>query len=162
MGELALRAARRGAKVTSVTLSEEQAELVRRRLDESDLTSAVDVRVEDYRDITGQFEAVVSVEMLEAVGERWWPEYFRTLERRLVPSGRVGLQTILMAHDRLLATKASWTWIHKYVFPGGLIPSEQAIRQTLAHHTKLGVVNQLNFGESYATTLQGWREQVRG
>ncbi len=158
-GELALRAARRGARVTSVTLSQEQATLVRRRVDESGLTSAVDVRVKDYRDVTGQFEAVVSIEMLEAVGERWWPEYFGTLERRLVPSGRIGLQTILMAHDRLLATKASWTWIHKYIFPGGLIPSEQAIRQTVADHTKLRVVEQLNFGESYATTLRRWRDE---
>jgi cyclopropane-fatty-acyl-phospholipid synthase len=156
-GELALRAARRGARVTSVTLSQEQASFARGRIEEAGLTAAVDVRVEDYRDVTGQFEAVVSIEMLEAVGERWWPEYFSALERRLVPSGRIGLQTILMAHDRLLATKASWTWIHKYIFPGGLIPSEQAIRQTVADHTKLQVVDQLHFGESYGTTLRHWR-----
>jgi cyclopropane-fatty-acyl-phospholipid synthase len=157
-GGLALRAARRGARVTSVTLSQEQASFARRRIEEAELTAAVDVRVEDYRDVTGQFEAVVSIEMLEAVGERWWPEYFSALERRLVPTGRIGLQTILMAHDRLLATKASWTWIHKYIFPGGLIPSEQAIRQTVADHTKLQVLDQLHFGESYGTTLRHWRQ----
>lgn len=144
--------------MTSVTLSAEQAAFARRRIEESGLTSAVDVRLEDYRDVTGQFDAVVSVEMIEAVGERWWPEYFRTLERRLGPSGRIGLQTILMAHDRLLATKGSWTWIHKYIFPGGLIPSEQAIHETVAEHTQLRVVDRLTFGASYATTLRRWRE----
>jgi len=157
-GELALRAGRRGARVTSVTLSEEQATLARKRIEESGLSSVIDVRVEDYRDVTGQFDAVVSVEMIEAVGERWWPEFFRTLERRLAPSGRIGLQTILMAHDRLRATRGSWTWIHKYIFPGGLIPSEEAIRQTVRDHTSLQVVDHLHFGESYATTLRHWRD----
>jgi len=157
-GELALRAARRGARVTSVTLSEEQATMARQRIEESGLSSDIDIRLEDYRDVTGQFDAVVSVEMLEAVGERWWPEFFRTLEKRLAPSGRIGLQTILMAHDRLRATRGSWTWIHKYIFPGGLIPSEEAIRQTVRDHTSLQVVDHMPFGESYATTLRRWRE----
>jgi cyclopropane-fatty-acyl-phospholipid synthase len=157
-GALAMRAAMRGARVTTVTLSEEQATLARQRIARAGLTSAVDVRIEDYRDVTGQFDAVLSVEMIEAVGERWWPEYFRTLEKRLAPSGRIGLQAILMAHDRLLATKGSWTWIHKYIFPGGVIPSTQAIRQTLSEHTKLEVIDQLNFGESYAITLRRWRD----
>jgi cyclopropane-fatty-acyl-phospholipid synthase len=64
-----------------------------------------------------------------------------------------------MAHDRMLATRSSWTWIHKYIFPGGLIPSEQAIRQAIVDHTTLRVVDQLHFGDSYATTLQHWRDQ---
>ena len=157
-GALALRAAMRGARVTTVTLSEEQAALARERIARSGMSSAVDVRVEDYRDVTGQFDAVLSVEMIEAVGERWWPEYFCTLEKRLAPSGRIGLQTILMAHDRLQATKASWTWIHKYIFPGGVIPSAHAIRQILGDHTSLDVVDQMHFGESYAITLRRWRD----
>ncbi len=157
-GALALRAARRGARVTTVTLSEEQAALARERIERSGVSHAVDIRVEDYRDVTGQYDAVLSVEMIEAVGERWWAEYFRTLEERLAPSGRIGLQTILMDHDRLLATKASWTWIHKYIFPGGVIPSAQAIRQTISEHTTLEVVDQMNFGESYAITLRRWRD----
>jgi cyclopropane-fatty-acyl-phospholipid synthase len=157
-GELALRAARRGARVTSVTLSEEQAAMARQRVEASGMSPAIDVRVEDYRDVTGQFDAVVSIEMIEAVGERWWPEYFRTLEKRLAPSGRIGLQSILMAHDRLRATRGSWTWIHKYIFPGGVIPSEQAIRQTLRDHTGLQVVDRMTFGASYATTLRRWRD----
>ena len=96
----------------------------------------IDIRVEDYRDVRGQFDAILSVEMIEAVGERWWPCYFRTLDERLAPGGRVGLQSILMRHDRMMATRSSWTWIHKYIFPGGLIPSDQAIRRdaTRVHH----------------------------
>jgi cyclopropane-fatty-acyl-phospholipid synthase len=97
--------------------------------------------------------------MIEAVGERWWPEYFRTLDERLAPSGRVGLQSILMGHESLMATKSSWTWMHKYIFPGGLIPSEESIRRMLDEHTSLQVVDQLRFGDSYATTLCRWREQ---
>jgi len=158
-GELAIQAARRGAQVTSVTLSREQANLARRRVESAGLTARIDIRVEDYRDVVGQFDAVVSVEMIEAVGERWWPQYFRTLDERLAPSGRVGLQSILMGHDHLMATKSSWTWIHKYIFPGGLIPSEEAIRQVLSVHTGLQVVDQLRFGDSYATTLRQWRHE---
>jgi cyclopropane-fatty-acyl-phospholipid synthase len=158
-GELALQAARRGARVTTVTLSEEQAALARRKVEAAGMTPWIDIRVEDYRDVTGQFDAVISVEMIEAVGERWWPEYFRTLDERLAPSGRIGLQSILIGHDRLKATKSSWTWIHKYIFPGGLIPSEEAIRQTLSAHTGLHVVDQLRFGDSYAATLRRWRHQ---
>jgi cyclopropane-fatty-acyl-phospholipid synthase len=158
-GELALRAARRGAQVTSLTLSVEQATLARRRVADAGFDTLVDIRVEDYRDVTGVFDAIVSVEMIEAVGERWWPTYFRTLDRCLAPGGQIGLQSILMAHDRLEATKSSWTWIHKYIFPGGIIPSEHAIRQTVSGHTTLEIVDQFHFGDCYATTLRSWRER---
>ena len=158
-GELALRAARRGAKVTSVTLSEEQARLARERVAAAGLGDLVDIRVQDYRDVTGRYDAVVSVEMIEAVGERWWPTYFRTLDERLAPQGRVGLQAILIAHARMLATRTSWTWIHKYIFPGGLIPSEEAITATLDAHTSLHIVDRHRFGSSYAATLRRWRER---
>ena len=69
--------------------------------------------------------------MIEAVGEKWWPTYFRTLDDRLEPGGRIGLQAILMPHDRLMASKRSWTWIHKYIFPGGLLLSERVIDERL-------------------------------
>ncbi len=158
-GELARRAARRGARVTSVTLSHEQARLARRRIAAEQLGDIADVRVQDYRDVVGTYDAIVSVEMIEAVGERWWPAYFQTLDRCLAPGGRVGLQAITMAHERLLATRSSWTWIHKYIFPGGIVPSEQAMENTMATHTDLAVVNRLSFGLSYATTLAFWRER---
>jgi cyclopropane-fatty-acyl-phospholipid synthase len=97
--------------------------------------------------------------MIEAVGEKWWPTYFRTLDDRLAPGGRVGLQAILLPHDRLMASKSSWTWIHKYIFPGGLIPSETTIDDVVRSHTSLRVVDRLHFGGSYARTLQQWRER---
>jgi cyclopropane-fatty-acyl-phospholipid synthase len=158
-GELALQAARRGARVTTVTLSNEQADLARRRVSEANLSSRVDVRVQDYRDVEGRFDAIVSVEMIEAVGEKWWPTYFRTLDSRLEPGGTIGLQAILMPHDRLMASKRSWTWIHKYIFPGGLLLSEQVIDQVCAEHTSLRVTDRLHMADSYAETLLQWRER---
>jgi cyclopropane-fatty-acyl-phospholipid synthase len=158
-GELALRAARRGAHVTTLTLSTEQAKLARERVAAAGLGSSVDVRVQDYRDVEGEYDAVVSVEMIEAVGARWWPTYFRALEQRLAPGGRIALQAILLPHDRLMASRSSWTWIHKYVFPGGLIPSVRAIEEALAAHTTLHTVERLHFGHSYAETLRLWRER---
>src|SRR6202012_2477810 len=89
-GELAIQAAKRGASVTSVTLSTEQAALARDRGPAPGLAGRVDVRIQDSRDVTGRFDAIVSVEMIEAVGERWWPTYFRTLDDRLAPGGRIG------------------------------------------------------------------------
>ena len=158
-GELALRAAARGAQVTTVTLSVEQARLARRRIAAAGHADAVDLQVRDYRDTDGTYDAVVSVEMIEAVGEKWWPTYFRTLARRLAPGGRIGLQAILMPHDRLLASRHSWTWIHKYIFPGGLLPSEEAIDDVLRSHTDLVVVDRTRFGASYARTLEAWRHR---
>jgi cyclopropane-fatty-acyl-phospholipid synthase len=158
-GELALQAARRGAHVTTVTLSSEQAGLARQRVREANLSDRVDVQVRDYRDVEGRFDAIVSVEMIEAVGERWWPKYFQTLDNRLEPGGKIGLQAILMPHDRLMASKRSWTWIHKYIFPGGLLLSEQVIDDVCAEHTSLRVTDRLHMADSYAETLRIWRER---
>ena len=157
-GELAIRAARRGARVTTLTLSHQQAELARRRVASEGLSAQVDVVEQDYRLSAGLFDVVISVEMIEAVGEQWWPTYFRTIEERLAPGGRVGLQSILMDHDALVATRRSWTWIHKYIFPGGIIPSIEAIHQTVRAHTGLRLREQLHFGSSYAETLRRWRD----
>jgi cyclopropane-fatty-acyl-phospholipid synthase len=98
----------------------------------------------------------VSVEMLEAVGEEYWPTYFRTLDSRLAPGGRVALQTILMSHDRYLATRRSYGWIQKHIFPGGLIPSLRAIERASAP-TSLRVTSVRTFGTDYAETLRRWR-----
>jgi cyclopropane-fatty-acyl-phospholipid synthase len=97
--------------------------------------------------------------MIEAVGERYWPSYFKTLDRLLAPGGRIALQSITMAHDRMLATKNTYTWILKYIFPGGLIPSVTAIEDTLARHTRLRVAGRLDFGQHYARTLRIWRDR---
>lgn len=158
-GELALRAARRGARVTTLTLSTEQADLARRRVADAGLDDRVDIQVRDYRDSSGTYDAVVSVEMIEAVGEKWWPTFFGVLEERLAPGGRIGLQSILMRHDGMVAARNSWTWIHKYVFPGGIIPSLESIRATVADHTRLAVLHHHHFAASYAETLRQWRHR---
>ncbi|MGZ6793102.1 MAG: class I SAM-dependent methyltransferase, partial [Mycobacteriales bacterium] len=140
-GELSLRAAARGAKVLSVTLSEEQRTLALERIAAAGLSDQVTVELRDYRDVQGKFDAVVSVEMIEAVGYKYWPEYFATLDRHLKPGGKVGLQAITMPHDRMLASRDTYTWIHKYIFPGGLIPSVTAIEQNVFQHTSLRITD---------------------
>jgi cyclopropane-fatty-acyl-phospholipid synthase len=159
-GALAVRAAtERGAHVTTLTLSEEQARLARSRVQAAGVADLVDVQVRDYRDVEGRYDAVVSVEMIEAVGERHWPDYFAALGRALLPGGRAGLQAITMPHEHLRATRHSWTWIHKYVFPGGLIPSEVAIRAHARRDGGLTVLQRRSFGAHYAETLRQWRER---
>jgi cyclopropane-fatty-acyl-phospholipid synthase len=162
-GGLAIRAAReRGARVTTLTLSTEQQALARRRADDAGVGHLVDVRLQDYRDATGTYDAIVSVEMVEAVGEAYWPTYFGALDDLLAPGGRVGLQAITMAHDRMLATRRSYSWIHKYVFPGGIIPSLRSVSDNLAAHTRLSIVERRDLGPHYARTLAIWREQFLG
>ncbi|ELP65572.1 class I SAM-dependent methyltransferase [Streptomyces turgidiscabies] len=158
-GELAIRAAARGAHVTSLTLSREQRALARERADAAGLADRISVELCDYREARGDYDAVVSVEMVEAVGAEFWPVYFRTLDARLAPGGRVALQTITMPHDRMLATRDTFTWIHKYVFPGGFIPSTRAIEDTVRDHTGLRPARRDGFGAHYAETLRLWRER---
>jgi cyclopropane-fatty-acyl-phospholipid synthase len=158
-GALAIRAAQRGADVTTVTLSREQRALALQRIAAAGLGDAIDVRLQDYRHVEGRFDAIVSVEMIEAVGEEYWPTYFATLDRLLAPGGRIGLQAITMDHDRMLATRHSYGWIHKYVFPGGLIPSLTAIEHNLATRTRLTVADQRELGSHYAETLRQWRHR---
>ncbi len=158
-GTLAIRAAERGATVTTVTLSVEQAALAQERVDAAGVAERVEVAVRDYRDQAGEFDAVVSVEMIEAVGEEFWPEYFRTIDSLLAPGGKAAIQAILIAHDRLVATRHTYTWIHKYIFPGGMLPSTDAISQVTRKHTSLHVSNIRPMGLHYAHTLRLWREQ---
>lgn len=158
-GELALRAAARGAHVTSLTLSREQRDLARRRVHQAGLADRVAIELCDYREAEGTYDAIVSVEMIEAVGAEFWPLYFRTLDERLAPGGRVALQAITMPHDRMLASRDTHTWIQKYIFPGGLLPSVEAVEQTVREHTRLAVTRRDAFGAHYAETLRLWRER---
>ena len=130
-GELAIRPASAAPTVRTVTISAGQRELAARRVAEAGLAGQVSVELRDYRDVDGQFDAICSVEMVEAVGERYWDTYFAQLDRLLAPGGRVALQTITMPHDRMLASRRTYTWIQKYIFPGGLIPSVTAIENSL-------------------------------
>jgi cyclopropane-fatty-acyl-phospholipid synthase len=158
-GTLAIRAAQRGAQVTTVTLSREQLELTCERVGAAGVPGRVDVRLQDYREVEGEYDAIVSVEMIEAVGEAYWATYFATLDRLLAPGGKVSIQTITMAHERVLATRRSFSWIQKYIFPGGIIPSLQSIDDTLAAHTTLRVTQRRELRAHYARTLHLWRER---
>jgi cyclopropane-fatty-acyl-phospholipid synthase len=157
-GELALRAAARGAHVTTVTLSKNQHATVRSRAEATGLQERIDVRLQDYRAVEGLHDAVLSVEMIEAVGQEHWPDYFGALRRLTAPGGRVGLQAITMPHDRMNASAGSQTWITKYIFPGGLIPSVEAITDH-AEAAGLRIADDLAFGAHYAETLRLWRHR---
>jgi cyclopropane-fatty-acyl-phospholipid synthase len=160
-GELAIRAARRGATVVTVTISREQQALAARRAAEAGLADRVRVELRDYRDVEGTFDAICSCEMIEAVGERYWDAYLAALDQHLAPGGRIGLQTITMPHDRMLATRHTYTWIQKYIFPGGLLPSVAAIEDSLARSTRLRITARTDFGPHYAQTLRIWRDRFQ-
>ena len=163
-GALAIKAAgERGAQVLTLTLSEEQQDLARRRIAEAGLSHRIEVRLADYREISAagaeeRFDAVVSVEMIEAVGRRYLPDYFRAIERNLAGGGRVAIQAITMAHHRMLATHQSYSWIHKYIFPGGMIPSVEEMA-TAAGAAGLRSAARRDFGLDYARTLREWRHR---
>ena len=169
-GALAECAARDfGAHTTGVTLSAEQLAYAQDRLARAGLSASVDLRFQDYRDIVdGPFDAIVSIEMFEAVGRAYWPSYFKTLFDQLKPGGRACVQSITIA-DRLFERYVAGTdFIQQYIFPGGLLPSPQAFR---AEAAKAGLVveTELAFGPDYAETLRRWRQdflhqdtQVRG
>ncbi|KJK33464.1 cyclopropane-fatty-acyl-phospholipid synthase [Lentzea aerocolonigenes] len=156
-GALAIRAAERGATVTSLTISAEQRKLALDRVRDAGLHDRVTVELRDYREEQGRYDAVVSVEMIEAVGAEYWPAYFSMLDRVLAPGGRAGLQAITMPHDRMIASKATYSWVHKYIFPGGLIPSVRSIEESVRDHTRLRIVETRSFGHDYAETLKRWR-----
>jgi cyclopropane-fatty-acyl-phospholipid synthase len=156
---LAIRAAQRGAWVTAITIASQQALLAQRKIAEAGVSDRVQVALRDYRDQIGEFDAVLSVEMIEAVGERYWPVYFDAIERRLAPGGVGVVQAIVMPHERMLATRNTFTWVQKYIFPGGLIPSIKVIEDVTAEHTGLQVDVIRHLGADYARTLRIWRNR---
>ena len=156
-GELCLRAAARGATVRSVTLSSEQQRLATGRIADAGLADRARVDLCDYRLVDGEYDAIVSVEMIEAVGRRYWPAYFTTIDRLLAPGGRVAIQAITMPHHRLLDSEGTQTWIHKYIFPGGQLTSLTGLDEVVARHTSLTRTSALSMGPHYAETLRLWR-----
>jgi cyclopropane-fatty-acyl-phospholipid synthase len=144
-----------GAKVTGVTISQAQYDFAKQRLFNQGLAEKADIRLIDYRDVEGRFDRVASIEMFEAVGEEYWPTYFSKIRDVLTPGGRAGLQ-IITIRDELFASYRSHTdFIQRYVFPGGMLPSEQRLRQetTAAGLAWTGVTR---FGQNYADTLAEW------
>jgi cyclopropane-fatty-acyl-phospholipid synthase len=156
---LAIRAAQRGAWVTAITIASQQALLAQRRIADAGVSDRVQVALRDYRDQIGEFDAVLSVEMIEAVGEKYWPVYFDAIERRLAPGGVAVVQAIVMPHDRMLATRNTFTFVQKYIFPGGLLPSVHAIQEVTDQHTGLQAQVLRHLGPDYARTLRIWRNR---
>jgi cyclopropane-fatty-acyl-phospholipid synthase len=156
-GGFAEAAAReRGLRVTGLTLSDEQLDYARQRLADAGLVPQADLQLRDYRDSAGQYDAVASIEMFEAVGQRYWPSYFACVARSLKPGGRACIQTITIA-DALFERYSQGTdFIQQYIFPGGMLPSPSEFRRHAAQHG-LRVVDEYAFGMDYAETLQQWR-----
>lgn len=156
-GGFAEQATRLGAHVTGLTLSPAQQAFARKRATEGGWESCADFQLTDYRDMQGQFDHIVSVEMFEAVGERWWPTYFRTLKRLLKPGGRALIQVITVDDALFHNYRRGTDFIQRHVFPGGMLPSPTAFRGQ-AKRAGLTVTDDLAFGLHYAKTLSLWHE----
>ena len=148
------------AHVTALTLSPAQLEFARDLRASRGCASTIDFRLEDYRDIEGRFDRIVSIEMAEAVGEAWWPAYFGKVARCLKPGGRAVLQMITIADEHFDHYRQKVDFIQRYVFPGGFLPSKTALCQQFERAGLLLVSNEA-FGHSYARTLAEWRRPQR-
>ena len=146
-----------GARVTAVTLSQEQYAFVTERMQRSGLNEKVDVALMDYRDITGYYDRVVSIEMIEAVGERYWPTYFRKLADVLTPGGVAGIQSITIENARFAQYRKRPDFIQRYIFPGGMLPCEKRLAEEAAS-AGLAWNSIFRFGGHYARTLEIWAE----
>lgn len=144
--------------VTGITLSEEQLHFARQRLGTKDVASRTEVRLEDYRDVRQTYDRIVSIEMIEAVGESYWPTYFAKLRQALTSNGTVLLQAITISDDRFAKYRNQPDFIQHYIFPGGVLPTVEIIRQQAAL-AGLKLVTHQPFGPSYAQTLSAWRER---
>ncbi len=157
-GALALRAAQRGSRVKTITLSEEQFAYARDLFDREGVSDRVDIALEDYRIQTGQYDAVLSCEMIEAVGREYLDSYFQIVSRSLKPGARAVIQAITIPDERYESYSSGCDWIQKHIFPGGHLPSPGAIHRHLANAGDAGVVVMHRFGHSYAQTLRRWAD----
>ena len=160
-GAVAEAAARRGAHLTGVTLSTEQLAWGRERLRAAGLGERADLRLQDYRDLAAEgrrYDAIVSIEMVEAVGRAFWPGYFDTLKACLAPGGRACIQSIVIRDDLFARYARGTDFIQQYVFPGGMLPSAAVFREQAAR-AGLAVRRELAFGADYARTLRAWRDR---
>jgi cyclopropane-fatty-acyl-phospholipid synthase len=155
-GGFAEAAARAGSKVTGITISAEQLAYAQRRLADAGLADRCDLRFEDYRDTTGTFDRIASIEMIEAVGEEHWPSYFATVAARLKPGGVAMIQAITIAPASFESYRAKADFIQRYIFPGGMLPTE-AIMAAQAEKAGLTFEAVDRFGADYAHTLRTWR-----
>jgi cyclopropane-fatty-acyl-phospholipid synthase len=144
-----------GCRITATTISRAQFDYASQRLQAEGLSERVDLRLQDYRDLDGRFDSIVSIEMLEAVGEKYWPRYFAMLGDRLVPGGRAAIQVITI-DDRLFESyRKNVDFIQRYIFPGGLLPSPDRLRDQV-RRAGLQWQGSQSFGQHYARTLSLW------
>ena len=154
-GGFAETAARRGMRVTGITISQQQLEYARARLERAGLSDRVDFQFRDYRDVEGRYDHIVSIEMIEAVGERYWPDYFAALKRHVAPGGSILVQAIVIADDFFESYRRHPDFIQTYVFPGGMLLSPTSMREQ-CRQAGLKVAELYSFGRDYARTLETW------
>ena len=147
----------RGLRVTGLTISQEQYNFAVERIEKAGLSDRVTFKMQDYRDERGQYDGVASIEMFEAVGEKYWPTYFNTVRDRLKPGANATLQIILVQDARFKAYQRDPDFIQKYIFPGGMLPSPSVLRAQI-ERAGMTVARSMEFGESYSQTLRRWHE----
>ncbi|ETW11814.1 cyclopropane-fatty-acyl-phospholipid synthase [Roseivivax marinus] len=147
----------RGLRVTGLTISREQYDYARERIARAGLSDRVEFKLQDYRDERGHYDGIASIEMFEAVGERYWPVYFSTLRDRLKPGRSATLQIITVQHRRWEVYRRGVDFIQKYIFPGGMLPSPVVLRDEIAR-AGLDVARSIEFGHSYSQTLRRWHD----
>jgi len=158
-GGLAERMLRRGAgHVTGLTLSPAQLSHATEHLADAGMSDRSTIQLRDYRDSAGTYDRIVSIEMIEAVGEAWWPSYFATIRDRLKPGGIAVLQAITIAEDRFEDYRSSADFIQRYIFPGGMLPTVPELHRQIAR-AGLELRSAETFGDSYARTLAEWRRR---
>lgn len=159
-GSFALTAAEEyGARVTGVTLSQQQFEFARERVAAAGLADRVDIRLQDYRTLDGRFSKLASIEMLEAIGYVQYPTFFATCDRLLAPGGLAAIQVIGMPDQRFERYRRKEDWIQRYIFPGSLLPSLEALQTSMSRASNLMVVGLTEIGPDYADTLAEWRRR---
>lgn len=147
----------RGLRVTGLTISKEQLAYAQARMQRLGLQDQVTLKLQDYRDERGTYDGIASIEMFEAVGEKYWPVYFDTVKHRLKPGGHATLQVITVQHKRWEVYRRGVDFIQKYIFPGGMLPSPEVLRREV-ERAGLNVVQSLEFGPSYSQTLRRWND----
>ena len=147
----------RGLRVTGLTISQAQHDYARARIARAGLSDMVEIKLQDYRDETGRYDGIASIEMFEAVGEKYWPVYFDTIRERLNPGRNATLQIITVQERRFEMYRKSVDFIQKYIFPGGMLPSPTALRDEIGR-AGLGLIGSFEFGESYSQTLRRWHD----
>lgn len=149
-----------GCKVTGLTISQEQLNFAQERIQKAGLSDKVDLVFRDYRDETTQYDKIASIEMFEAVGEKYWPTYFDQLKTCLKPGGSAGLQIITIREEMFDKYRASTDFIQRYIFPGGMLPTPE-ILEKLGEERQFKLVGERVFGHDYADTLAVWRDKFR-